>query len=376
MGTIVTRTRKNGPVKYMAQIILSRHGAVVQRESKTFDRKPAAAAWIKKREAELAKPDAVLGARRGPRAPTLGDAIDQLFKDSARPFGRTKEGVLKALKTYDIASLSCEAVDSPAIVTLAQELAKGGRAPATVGNWLSHLSSVFAIARPAWGWPLDERAMSDGLAVAKRLGLVAKSQRRERRPTLDELDRILKHFEERHWRRDDSGPMVAITVFALFSGRRQDEIVRLAWNDLETEGPSPRVLVRDMKDPTKRAAMMYGVSFAEPALRIATAMPKRTPLIFPYNARTISAAFTRACSFLGIEDLHFHDLRHECVSRLSRWAAPYRMRQPSRDTVHGHPLKRYSHLRQRGDLYDGWKWIDRAVEDAKVAAHLRRCAGY
>ncbi len=194
MGTIVTRTRKNGPVKYMAQIILSRHGAVVHRESKTFDRKPAAAAWIKKREAELAKPDAVLGARRGPRAPTLGDAIDQLFKDSARPFGRTKEGVLKALKTYDIASLSCEAVDSPAIVTLAQELAKGGRAPATVGNWLSHLSSVFAIARPAWGWPLDERAMSDGLAVAKRLGLVAKSQRRERRPTLDELDRILKHL--------------------------------------------------------------------------------------------------------------------------------------------------------------------------------------
>ncbi len=198
------------------------------------------------------KPDAVLGARRGPRAPTLGDAIDQLFKDSARPFGRTKKGVLKALKTYDIASLSCEAVDSPAIVTLAQELAKGGRAPATVGNWLSHLSSVFAIARPAWGWPLDERAMSDGLAVAKRLGLIAKSQRRERRPTLDELDRILKHFEERHWRRDDSGPMVAITVFALFSGRRQDEIVRLAWNDLETEGPSPRVLVRDMKDPTEK----------------------------------------------------------------------------------------------------------------------------
>jgi integrase len=367
MGTIVARPRKDGSVGYMAQIILMRHGAIAHRESKTFDRKPAAAAWLKKREAELAKPDAVMGARRGPRAPTLGDAIDQLLKESARAPGRTKAGVLKALKTYDIAALPCEAVDSPAIVKLAQELAEG-RGPATVGNWLSHLSSVFAIARPAWGWPLDERAMSDGLVVARRLGLVAKSQARERRPTLDELDRILAHFEERRRRRSDSAPMVAITVFALFSARRQEEIIRIAWADLEAEGPSPRVLVRDMKDPAAKAGNHIWCDLPEPALRVAQAMPKRGPLIFPYGNDAVSAAFTRACAFLGIDDLHFHDLRHEGVSRLFEmgWSIPHAA------AVSGHrswsTLKRYAHLRQRGDRYDGWRWIDLAVEDAKQAA--------
>ena len=38
--------------------------------------------------------------------------------------------------------------------------------------------------------------------------------------------------------------------------------------------------------------------------------------VFPYNHRSVSAAFTRACDELKIEDLHFHDLRHEATSRL------------------------------------------------------------
>ncbi len=368
MGTIVARPRKDGSVAYMAQIILMRHGAIAHRESKTFDRRPAAAAWIKKREAELAKPNAVLGARRGPRAPTLGDAIDQLLKDSARPFGRTKDGVLKALKNYDIAALPCEAVDSPAIVKLAQELKEGGRTPATVNNWLSHLASVFAVARPAWGWPLNEQAMADGLTVARRFGLIGKSLSRERRPTLEELDRILAHFEERRRRRPGSAPMIAITVFALFSARRQAEIVRIAWADLEADGPNPRVLVRDMKDPAAKAGNHIWCDLPEPAVRVATAMPKRGPLVFPYSIDAVSAAFTRACAFLGIEDLHFHDLRHEGVSRLFEmgWSIPHAA------GVSGHrswtTLKRYAHLRARSDRYEAWRWIDRAVEDARNAA--------
>jgi integrase len=38
--------------------------------------------------------------------------------------------------------------------------------------------------------------------------------------------------------------------------------------------------------------------------------------VFPYNHRSVSAAFTRACDELKIEDLHFRDLRHEGTSRL------------------------------------------------------------
>lgn len=38
--------------------------------------------------------------------------------------------------------------------------------------------------------------------------------------------------------------------------------------------------------------------------------------IIPYNPRSAGTSFTRACSALKIEDLCFHNLRHEATSRL------------------------------------------------------------
>ena len=37
--------------------------------------------------------------------------------------------------------------------------------------------------------------------------------------------------------------------------------------------------------------------------------------IFPHNHRSVSAAFTRACDELKIEDLHFHDLRGTAATK-------------------------------------------------------------
>jgi hypothetical protein len=61
MGTIIERTRKDGSVAYLAQILVMRDSKIAHRESKTFDRRPAASTWIKKRKAELAKPGAAPG---------------------------------------------------------------------------------------------------------------------------------------------------------------------------------------------------------------------------------------------------------------------------------------------------------------------------
>ncbi|MGY4223252.1 integrase [Bradyrhizobium sp. USDA 4503] len=44
--------------------------------------------------------------------------------------------------------------------------------------------------------------------------------------------------------------------------------------------------------------------------------------VFPHNHKSVSAAFTRACDGLKIEDLHFHDLRHEGTSRLFEGGLP------------------------------------------------------
>ena len=87
-------------------------------------------------------------------------------------------------------------------------------------------------------------------------------------------------------------------------------------------------------------------------------MPRKGERIFPYSVDAISASFTRTCALLEIDDLHFHDLRHEGVSRLFElgWSIPQVA------TVSGHrswvTLKRYAHIDQTGDKYAGWKWLD------------------
>lgn len=355
MGTIVERPRKDGTVGYMAQISIMRDRKIVHRESRTFDRRPAASAWIKKREAELDRPGGLEAARRDKRNPTLADAIDKYVGASAKALGRTKCQVLTAIKTYDIADRSCADIRSQDITAFATEL-RAKVKPQTVSNYLSHLSAVFRIARPAWGYELDYQAIRDAFVVAKALGLTGKAGSRSRRPSLVELDRLMQHFGEVRRRRPRSAPMQAITAFALFSTRRLEEITRITWADLDATGA--RVLVRDMKNPGEKIGNDVWVDLPPPALRIVEAQPKAAAEIFPYSGDAIGAAFTRAVAFLAIPDLHFHDLRHEGVSRLFEMG----LNIPHVAAVSGHrswtSLKRYTHLRHVGDKYSAWRWMD------------------
>src|SRR5262245_19912651 len=77
MGTITPRKRQDGTIGYTAQIRLKRGGNIIHTEAQTFDRKPAAAAWLKKREGELVQPGAL--DRLAVDDPPLADVIDQIY---------------------------------------------------------------------------------------------------------------------------------------------------------------------------------------------------------------------------------------------------------------------------------------------------------
>lgn len=348
MGTIRERKRKDGAVTYFAEI-MRRNGGKIYREGKTFERAQAARIWIDKREKELDRPGGLDAARADD--PTLAETIDRYIAESRRALGRTKEQVLRSLKTFAIAEMRCSDIKSHDIVALASELSTG-REPQTVQNYLSHLGAVFAIARPAWGVPLDQIAMKDAFAVAKRLGVTGKSKHRERRPTVDEVKALLAHFELRSARRHGVAPMVDIVKFALFSTRRLEEITRIEWADFDID--AARVMVRDMKNPGDKAGNNVWCDLPAPAVKIAAAQPKTDKRIFPHGCDAISASFTRACKVLAIKDLHFHDLRHEGVSRLFEIGISI----PHVAAVSGHrswsSLKRYTHVRQTGDK---WAWL-------------------
>ncbi|MCP3972385.1 MAG: site-specific integrase [Rhodobacteraceae bacterium] len=355
MAQIIERKRKDGSTAYVAQINIRQNGKWAHRESRTFDKRSSASAWYKKRMKEIrALGDDLTPIKSKDR--TLNAAIDRYITESVKEIGRTKAQVLRTLKEFDIARMPCGSIRSHDIVQFATELG-ATRTPSTVGNYMSHLGAVFAIARPAWGIPLDQQAMKDAFVVCSRLGITGKARKRDRRPSLDELDALLTLFKDKHRRRPNTVPMHRVVGFALFSTRRQEEITRVSWDGLDSE--HSRVFVTDMKHPGDKIGNDVWCDLPAPAFAIAMAMPKKKPLVFPYHSDTISAAFTRACKVLEIEDLRFHDLRHEGVTRLFEIGETI----PQVAAVSGHrswsSLQRYTHIKQTGDKYEAWKWLER-----------------
>jgi integrase len=353
MGTITERKRKDGSVGYRARVRVMRDGQTYH-ETETFDRRPPATAWMKQRERELAKPGVIDSVKSAD--PTLAKAIDRYTEESIKEIGRTKAQVLKAIKKFPIADMACSTIKSKDIIEFLQSLTSQ---PQTVGNYASHLAAIFAIARPMWDYRLDDREMKDAITVARRMGIISRSLQRDRRPTLEELDQLLGHFIERRKRAPQAMPMHKVVVFALFSTRRQDEITRIAWDDFQKE--HKRVLVRDMKHPGEKLGNDTWVDLPMEAIQVIDSMAKKKPEIFPFSTDAITANFTRACKLLGIEDLHFHDLRHEGISRLFEMG----LNIPHVAAVSGHrswvSLKRYTHIRETGDKYAGWAGLQTAV---------------
>ncbi len=362
MGTITQRLKADGTPSYTAQIRIKRQGKVVYQQSQTFSKKAVAQAWIKKRETELAEPGA-LDAALNKTDVTVAQAIDRYIEENelVRDMGRTKRASLQAIARTWIGELQAHDVTSQVLVEYAQRRMKeDGIQSSTVGNDLAHLGSVFSVAQPAWGYPLDPAEMRSARAVLKSMGIVGPSKERDRRPTLEELDLILSHYQDQKARRQQEIDMLRVVTFALFSTRRQEEITRISLDKTDVE--NRRFLITDMKSPGQKWGNDVWCRMPEEAWQIMMSVPKSVGRIpFPYNSKSISASFTRACQFLAIEDLHFHDLRHEGISRLFEigWDIPQVA------SVSGHrnwnSMRRYTHLKGEGDKYKDWPWLERVI---------------
>ena len=353
MGTITKRQRADGSVAHMARIRIKEGAIVVHSETETFDREAAAKLWIKTREAELAKPGAL--AKLKAPDPTLAETIQKYVSESRKQIGKTKSQVLNTVAATPLAKRRGSTISSADWVQFARDL---GVQPQTAGNYLSHVASVYQLARPAWGYQLDPQVMEDARKVCKSLGLVSRSNERDRRPTLDELDKLLTHY--RRVKRKDAIPMCEVICYAIFSMRRQEELTRQTFEDLD-EAHSD-IWVRNMKHPGEKIGNDVRCTLPPEALAIILNRRKRpdqTGRIFPHNGGSISRSFTDACALLGIENLHFHDLRHEGISRLFElgWNIPQVA------AVSGHrtwtSLRRYTHVRRQHDKYAGWPWLER-----------------
>jgi integrase len=159
-----------------------------------------------------------------------------------------------------------------------------------------------------------------------------RSNERDRRLTGDEQERLLAQLRV-------LGPYVAPMVeLAIESAMRQGELLSLTFADVELEGRIARL--KDTKNSERR-----NVPLSTRAVEIIRALPRpidTSAPLFPVTQDNVIRTFRAACEACGIENLKFHDLRHEATSRICRRVS---MQEAMKITGHKTPsmLIRYYH---------------------------------
>ncbi|WP_313455266.1 site-specific integrase [Stenotrophomonas sp.] len=276
---------------------------------------------------------------------TWGELIGwyELRERQGEEWGRSKKADLARLKMASLRDRRADSLTRQDFIHYVEGRRAEGAGPATAANDLIWLRMVFKTATAVLGLPTPLHALDEAATFLRGERITAKSRQRQRRLSEAEERSLIAYFTERDQRADI--PMVEIVRFALASARRQEEITRLQWKDLNRERGT--ALLRDVKHPRLKTGnhKVFKVSPAAWELIERRRSSATSPLVFPYNSKSVGAAFTRAVHVLGIPDLRFHDLRHEATSRL--FEKGYSIQEVAQFTLHESwaTLKRYTHLR-------------------------------
>ncbi|WP_251978600.1 tyrosine-type recombinase/integrase [Salinicola avicenniae] len=344
MATIVKRRKKDGSFSYLARIRIARRGSGDYTESRTFPRKAMAEEWAKRRELELSAPGGVITARW--RNVTLGDAFERYLEEFGQGAGRSKRATIEQLGRFPIARVMITDLTSEQVIDHAQMRRNSGIKPSTINQDVVWIGIILKTAAAAWKMPVDLNEFESAKLLLRGKGLIAKAGERDRRPSEGEISRLRAFFQRSQRIRPSAIlPMEDIMDFAIVSARRQAEIVRLRWSDLD-EG-SMTCIVRDAKHPRQKLGNHKRFKLTHAAMEIIERQPRQSGIdeIFPYNGKSIGTRWRGACVASGIEDLRFHDLRHEATSRL--FEVGYEIVEVQQFTLHESwdVLKRYTHLR-------------------------------
>lgn len=315
MATPTTRRNKDGSESHTFQIRLKRDDGSRYTESQTFKDYKKGERWAASREQAVIESGVL---KRSGDSATIADLIGW-YVEKYKPllkWGKNKSSILSRMKESTLGACVAGEADVRAIKNHIEERRLTVAAHTAMQD-LTFLRQVFLAAR-ADDRTVNPYVIDEAKQSCKQMKLVQGGwNRRMRRPKPAELETLDAHFaaSERKRKGPRRMPMRALMWFAVWSVRRQEEITKLRWPDLDAAKGT--IIVRNLKHPTKKGWTKTARLTAE-ALKIIAQQPRREgeDRIFPYNNRSICGAWIAACKKLGIEDLHFHDLRHQGISSL------------------------------------------------------------
>lgn len=279
----------------------------------TFDKKRDAQEWGRTVEMQ-AKLAAVNGVAPPHPQSTLADLIDRYLELYKKEPGKTKAATLDMLKADQIGKVRLNALSALTFRDFVDRRQKAGAGGVTIAGDLSTISAVLKWGRRARQLDLPTHLPLDARRDLPYRGLKTRSTERDREPTDAELARLYAH-----WANDRQRiPMETLCRFALATAMRLGEICRIEIEDVDHIGRT--VVIRDRKDPNEKQGNDQTVPLLPEAWEIVKPVLRSGRLgpVFPYRAASVSTAFTRACTELGIKGLRFHDLRHRATADLFR----------------------------------------------------------
>ncbi len=179
-----------------------------------------------------------------------------------------------------------------------------GAKPSTINRELAMLSKAFNLAFKEWEW-IKENPLS-------KIPKEKEDNERDRWLTEDEEKRLLENSP--HWLRD-------IIIFDLHTGLRQDELLSLQWNRVNLLRRV--IIIQETKSGKPRTIPLNQVAF-DILTEKSKIMNIKNDLVFSSSVckkidrHNLRRAFNIAREKAGIQDFHFHDLRHTFATRLAQ----------------------------------------------------------
>ena len=188
----------------------------------------------------------------------------------------------------------------------------------TVKHEINFIRRILKLAQSEWGVRIPQGIPS--------IRLPRLPNGRVRRVTGEELQLIRAYL---------SPLMTDIMEFALNTGMRRGEILGVREDDIDWKTHS--LLLQETKNYCTRR-----IPLTASAIEILKRHKKGLP--FPLKADSVTQAFNRACQRARLENLRFHDLRHEALSRFFEKG----LNVPQVASISGHKdyrmLARYVHI--------------------------------
>lgn len=305
----------------------------------TFTLKRDAQAWAQQIEVQ-AEHIVASGYQPVPEGYSVGDLIDG-YACECNMGGRTKQAT-HAMLNRELGSISLKRLNSIHLRDFIDRRQQAGAGGVTIAADLSFFGAILKWGKHSRRMDLPTDLVRDARRDLSARKVSTRSVERDREPTSTELERLYAYWRDN---KRQTIPMATLCAFALATAMRQEEICSIQLEDVNVEKRT--VIIRDRKDPRKKEGNHQTVPLLPAAWAIVEPIlsERKVGRIFPYAAASVSTAFTRACAKLGIDDLHFHDLRHKATGDLFRLG----LEIPQVALITGHKtwtqLKRYTHTK-------------------------------